>query len=511
MIYGEYAYDNFTRLNPLAGDTDLRSTAIHEYTHSMLSRQSVWGELLYCLKKLDFFMEADPPEEDKIIYETLCGFLNERTDKTQECTAVFIEMVDNLLNHGRKEVCSAVHRLETENVRYYHYLKPALGILGKISNLQDRNEILGLAGRVFMLARNCMNTPIYKMPAESFRRRKTIQKLVSRPEFSGAYIPDIIFVRTLKECDKLLKDKTAYAEIADVLDLYLTNEAEKPLTPEEELEEIKKFICTCLKDSCCLEQYRRLLNKVQIQEKASDKLFLQQLPVVFNEKDTLKNAVRVREEVIEKLANTNYTVLFLLGSGKECAEEISNRLGLAWTEALYEPAVLCGNAVLGYDLEKRKIYCSSVGADQFRNIVMSRNEMSLLVINYKLYDFTRFRMREGTYECEKFIYCDRTYENTRELIGEMNERGTPIYCRLIQYSEMKVLLCRLNKTDYFFLPMTPIVWNEAYADMNENYQAFVFLNEDSEDLFDDQVIVSQLFMDKMDTVINCMFFLNTKV
>lgn len=51
-ILGQYDFDNFTLLNALMSESECINTAIHEYTHFVLSNQSVYGTILYCLKKL---------------------------------------------------------------------------------------------------------------------------------------------------------------------------------------------------------------------------------------------------------------------------------------------------------------------------------------------------------------------------------------------------------------------------------------------------------------------------
>ena len=76
------------------------------------------------------------------------------------------------------------------------------------------------------------------------------------------------------------------------------------------------------------------------------------------------------------------------------------------------------------------------------------------------------------------------------------------------YESMPVLLIKNSKNSIFILPMTPIVADEADRDIRRNYNKMKMITEVKDEEFDSYVITNSIRRDEIDTIINCLFFLN---
>ncbi|WP_026659973.1 hypothetical protein [Butyrivibrio sp. AC2005] len=498
QIYGQYDFENFTMLNALMDEKDVMSTAIHEYTHFVLSNQSTYGLILYCLNKI-IIPIGDYEDNNRKKASKDFFFIN--TIKVQEGLAVFIEAIFYMLKSENEYACF-IETLRNNNVQYYNFLKPFLHILSYLKNENNENR-LTIAHKVFQLALYSMNTKIYEFDGELFGKKKTIQKLVSSPDFSKKYLPNKIFLSMITSCesattfDDILDKLSEPAETKYVADL---------ITSEERLNKTKEFVLSIFKNSKRVLLYRNILDRISIQEKEIANIFLQQLPTAFNEEDIVKNLKKIDYDTLKTRCISNkYSTLFLLGNLKDSLNYVLFKMGIndeiSWKNSVSQEVIFF------YDLIQKEIFSCFLSKDEIQDILLSDNIKSIVLTAYKNYDYkndiipNHENIRKTIY-----VYCDRTYSNAREIIDKWGNRT--IYYRYMFFASMVVLLIRSSRNTIFILPMTPLVADEAERDIQDNRKNMKAITTTHDGEYDDFVIKDSQIEEDINTIINCLFFLN---
>ena len=76
---------------------------------------------------------------------------------------------------------------------------------------------------------------------------------------------------------------------------------------------------------------------------------------------------------------------------------------------------------------------------------------------------------------------------------------------------MVVLLVKICDDTLFMLPMTPIVAEEAEKDIRTNHKNMHQITEVGDEELDTHIIKNDKIRDEIDTIINCLFFINWPV
>ena len=108
-----------------------------------------------------------------------------------------------------------------------------------------------------------------------------------------------------------------------------------------------------------------------------------------------------------------------------------------------------------------------------------------------------------------YIYCDRTYSNILQFINLWNDRV--VFYRYMVYESMIVLLIKINENTLFLLPMTPMVADEADKDIRDNHKNMRPITEVEDEEYDPYIIKDEKVRNEIDTIINCLFFINLPV
>ena len=491
QILGQYDFDNFTLLNALMDEKDQVNTAVHEYTHFMLANQSVYGTIQYCLNKL-----VIPPncKSDSDKRNTAMNFLMSNTLKVQEGTAVFIEATLFLLksNSDYEKFISDLRN----NKQYYNYVSPLCFILEYMKKI-DYNEKLYIAQAVIQVALKSMNSHLYDYDGKLFATNKSIQKLVSNKDFSENYLPNRKFERMLKDC----RNETSYKDFHDKL-LNLAESEDKYDICEirTRLEKIKKFIIKIFDGSPNLEMYKRRLNQINVDEKEQSSIFLQQLPTMFNEEYVKK----ISYNLLKQKCNTvNYSTLFLLGGLKNNLNDLYNKMGAIDNQQLQES----GEILFFYDLQQKEIFGCILKSDELKEIFEQKGNKYVLLTSYKNYDYKNNCIPNySTVKGNTYIYCDRTYSNSIPYLEQWKDRI--VYYRFMAYKSMIVLLVKINDSSIFMLPMTPMVADEAEKDIRAKHTNMRPITEVKDEEYDPHVIKDERIHDEIDTIVNCLFFIN---
>lgn len=499
QILGEYGFENFTLLNALMNKEERINTAIHEYTHFILSNQSVFGSILYCLNKLII-----PPKyiDDINKRKAAMDFFAKNSIKVQEGVAVFIEATYfMLINNDDYE--SFIDKLQTSNKQYYDYVKPLCFILEYMKN-ENYNNKLTVAHAVFQVALKSMNASIYDFDGKLFSTNKSIKKMISRKDFSKEYLPNKKFQTMIKSC----KNTESYVELCNRL--YLLAKVDQDTSVEfykSRIETIKKFVVDIFEGSPYIELYKNRLKKVNVKEKDLTAVFLQQIPTAFNEDYVQSNMKKIGYELLKQKCKTiDYSTLFLLGSFKTGVSDLLSKMG-----AVDIPEVKGNEEMLiFYSLRDKEIFSCLLEKKELQEILEQDNNRSVVLTSYKNYDYVNHSLPDYfAFKGNLYIYCDRTYSNTITYINRWADRE--VYYRYMVYKSMVVLLVKICDDTLFMLPMTPIVAEEAEKDIRTNHKNMHQITEVGDEELDTHIIKNDKIRDEIDTIINCLFFINWPV
>lgn len=499
-ILGQYDFDNFTLLNALMSEREQINTAIHEYTHFSLSNQSVYGTISYCLNKLIIPQDCKTDSDKK---DVAMKFFLSNVLKVQEGMAVFIESIYFLLR-DKKEYESFINDLYLNNRTYYDYVKPLCFILNIIKG-QKREIVLAVSHAVFQVALESMNASIFDLDGKSFGTNKLIKRMVSTQDFSKEYIPNKRFFTMIDDCKK--------ATSCDELIEMLWNKVEHKETintvteATKRFEKIKDFVLDIFSDSKYIDLYRNKLEKIEISEKDVSEIFLQQIPTAFNEEYIAKKMKKASWEMIkQKCKNAEYSVLFLVGSVKENLSDLLIKMGVIEPKKSEDEREI----LFFYDLISKEVYGCLLEEIQLQEILADGENKSVLLTSYKNYDYEQdcipkySKINRFTY-----IYCDRTYNNVIDYLNKWADKE--VYYRYMVYESMPVLLIKNSNSSIFILPMTPIVADEADRDIRKNHRNMLMITDAEDGEYDSHVITDSKKRDEIDTIINCLFFINMPV
>lgn len=506
-IYGAYDYSNYTLLNPLTDSDDFKSVSYHEYTHYVLTCRSGVGMMLYCLEKILIPYDS---KCDQQLYKILAGFLNIHTNKVQEGMAVFVQCIMILVKEGKQASEEFLNDLQVNNQLYYEYVEPLIFIITVLQDESDYNTILHISNLVFLLGIECMNCKIYELEPSSFNSNKSIKKIMSSNGFGENYLPDRRFIIYIKNCKKC---NVKSSEEIESFILPLLSQETLELTIEKNkvrLSLIKEFILKYFEKSKYIKAYKNKLSKINTVEVDMKKLYLQQLPSTFNQEELLKMSRVATTKEINLEIEKPYSIIFLFGTLEKSLEMVMEKVGLT-TEIGYDKSYFANHdVIMTFNLIDKKILMSLENSTHIQKLFMSQLRKAIIVTNYKNYDYEKDNIKNHNIDNEDvFIYCDRTYGNTLPILDIWHSRE--LYYRYMTYENMAVLIVKIAVKRYFILPMTLIVFMEADEDIQNNRRNMIMAVDcESSKGFDDHIFTEQSMVDKIDLIVNCLFFIDMK-
>lgn len=494
MIYGQYNFDNYTLINPYQSDEDIQSTTYHEFTHFMLSNRSTNGMLMYCFEKLVIPIDS----EDYKSYESIKSFLIVHMKKVQEGIAVFIECVMKLRTD--KEVYEDfICQLRKENKEYYNYVKPLLFVIEILKNTNDINKIMCVANIVFSLAIESLNTEILEIDPNEFKNN--INKYINDSELSKKFLPNTRFKLFLKEL-KRADDSDSLMDIGIEL---LSDIVKKPTVEasNKRLDKIKKFILSFMDGSEFYDSYKEKLNDINVTEVDGDSIFYQQLPYTFN--DSLYKKIKKIEfaELKEKISS-KYSVIMLYGRFEDTLKQFKS-LGIfdirGGNKNLKEMQV-----IMFFDLKLKEVYGGVLDEKNLKYLLGNSNFNSKIVTTYKNYNYTLDKIDNIEIGKNIYIYCDRTYLNSKEYFSLWDDRQ--LFYRYRFYENLAVLIVKINTNRYFILPMTSVSACQAAIDIDKNMDNMVIppIKEESYE-YDPEIFIDDDMISNFDLIINVLYFM----
>lgn len=497
-ILGQYDFDNYTLLSALMDEKEIINTAVHENTHFALSNQSIYGIILYCLNKLIIPYDCMVDINKKKAAEK---FFMDHTLKVQEGMAVFIECIYFMLR-DKKEYIQFIEELRQNNLTYYGYVKPLRYILDILEREGEYNDILNVANAVFQVAIMSMNAPIYRLDGVNFTTNKLIKKMISRQDFSKNYISNKRFFAAIDSC----KGAASCVELCEQL-LKCARIAENISSiaeSEERLNNIKVFVLSIFADSKYYKLYENKLAEIHTREINGSDLFLQQIPTAFNEDYIKNNMKKIDSGTLKtKCKTVEYSTFFMLGNLKDNTFDLMRKMGCMEFPEFKDDREI----TFFYGLRKKEIYACLLECNQLHKILLDKDRKCVLLTSYKNYDYQKMCIpNHPDIEDYIYIYCDRTYSNASSYLDQWKSKE--VYYRYMQYESMIVLLVKIDEHTIFLLPMTSIVADEADRDIRENRKNMMMITDVKDEEFDSHIITDSTKRDEIDTIINCLFFLN---
>lgn len=499
QLLGQYDFDNFTLLNVLMSEEERINTSVHEYTHFQLSNQSVYGTIQYCLKKLTISITCN---NDANKLKSAMTFFAENSMKVQEGVAVFIEATYFMLSSvGDYE--KFIENLKKNNECYYGYVKPLCFILEYMKDV-DYNDKLTIAHAVFQIALKSMNSCIYNYDGNNFAKSKSIKKLVSNRDFSKEYLPNKLFFSMIEECNKQETFETFYEKLFVLAQDDIDGNVE---FFQERLIEIKKFVLEIFEGSQSIDVYKNRLNQVEMHEADASSVFLQQIPTAFNEDYVQRNMKKIGYESLkEKCRSLEYSTLFLLGGLQKNILELFNKIGAVNSDVKDDSREI----LFFYSLRDKEIFGCLLRKSELQEILNQNDNKCVVLISYKNYDYENNELLGYSTTAENiYIYCDRTYSNILQFINLWNDRV--VFYRYMVYESMIVLLIKINENSLFLPPMTPMVADEAEKDIRDNHKNMHPITEVENEEYDPYIVKDEKTRNEIDTIINCLFFINLPV
>lgn len=499
QLLGQYDFDNFTLLNALMSEEEQINTVVHEYTHFQLSNQSVYGIIQYCLKKL---MTPIICSNDANKLKSAMTFFAENSIKVQEGIAVFIEatyfMLSSVENYEK-----FIENLKENNECYYEYVKPLCFILEYMKHVNHNNK-LAIAHAVFQIALKSMNSCIYNYDGNDFSKSKFIKKLVSNRDFSKEYLPNKLFFSMIEECKQQETFEKFYQKLLALAQDDIDGNVE---FFQARLIKIKKFVLQILEGSQVIDVYKNRLNQVKMYETDVSSVFLQQIPTAFNEDYIQRNTKKIGYECLkEKCRSLEYSTLFLLGGLQKNILELFNKIGVANLDVKDDLREI----LFFYSLRDKEIFGCLLGKSELQEILNQNDNKCVLLTSYKNYDYENNGLLGYSTTAENiYIYCDRTYSNTLQFINLWNDRV--VFYRYMVYESMIVLLIKINENSMFLLPITPMVADEAGKDIRDNHKNMHPITEVENEMYDPYIIKDEKIRNEIDTIINCLFFIDLSV
>lgn len=278
---------------------------------------------------------------------------------------------------------------------------------------------------------------------------------------------------------------------------------------EERLHHIKDFIINFFGSSDNISIYKNRLSKINTVEANLNEMYFQQLPAVFNEEEVMACSRKAEIDELQKAVCEEYSMIMLHGSLEESLLYIYEKMGVD-TGFDYDKKYCSENELIShFDLEKREILMVLGDVKRMDELLLSREKKSVIVTSYKNYDFSKNCINLHKNICDEiFIYCDRTYSNTRCYLDLWKNQN--VYYRYMVYNNMTVLIVKIAEKRFFFLPMTSIAAVEADADIRESRMNMQMCCEEADEGYDPYIITGEDMRDRIDTVINCLLFITEK-
>lgn len=495
---GYYEFESYRHINPLKDEDGLleRTTSIHEFQHFILTTRSNYGMILYALRKLqrtaDWYAYS---KETKRQCTAFMKFLIQHSIKVQEGIATFVQWYFIYRSGNKIEADQFFKELPKE---YCEYIKPLSVIIEKIklcsSNFEKTDVYVSL---VIALGLDALNIPIDDLMEKRITSKKEYDKFCSYENNAEIFYPNSKYKKNIKKIEKNMKTDTLENVIKQMINKEIFNNDIEFI--QEKFSKVKKYVGSVFKDSKEYMIIEKTLNEIRPEAKDLEDALFEELPMIV----PLKNDIRsiLAEKIFSKIDEKKYGfTLFLLGNIylKGYGQNVQN------VNTYLKKNSEKFTSVLFYDLSLRQQYVSNMNNDTLKHILNKPDSELNFVVNYKAYNYNSHEIINiGKYNHNIYIYCDRTYQNTKKYI---NKFGThKVLFTALKYQSMYILIFYIYKQTYFFLPVTDSYFNMIVSDIEKEWSYFE--NVIDENPIDGKVIIDKKQKKEIDIMVASLFFM----
>ncbi|WP_346961384.1 hypothetical protein [Clostridium sp.] len=508
-VYGQYDNRNFVEVNFFDIDEDINSTLVHEHIHLRLTQSTRWGNLGYCLRKIDVIDESK---------KHFSKFIHKNTIKVQEATAVYFEILYLLKSKGELEAKNKINKLKQYNIEYYNYLKPLIPLIetflkSDINIEQKANEVTTM---IYHIAINSLNTNICDVSTDHFQDKKNITKFISNAELSAKLLPFPRFKQLIKQCFEKIESSNGFDAGEIINELIDFNEQIMFLNDndfrEKDIDKIKDFILKLFRNSENINEIKSYLNTVKVKEVDIEEAICYAIPNSF--KKYKSNHITSVNETNTALMNAQKSgIILILGEIVDSFEMIRPYYKIANKDMEIISKKYGGYyliTIIEYFQKKQSFTLMTRGRLIY---ILSKNNHPI-VVSYKTFDYDKMKI-SGLLPLTNdiFIYCDRSYPNAIEIINSISSKT--MYSIIINYEGMAVLLLKIDTNLYFFLPVLSVVEYKIRRDVEDGKLNIKILDSILVSSIEDKIYISEdgekvvefpeFKMNKMDRIINNMF------
>lgn len=516
MEYGHYLFDSSYVVNMNIPERDTISTVFHELTHMSITQQSKYGLFVYLLNKANSIDDS---------YSSLYQFFINHMKKMQEGCCTFAEML-LIASNGIDFFNRKVKELRNNNDEYYKYVKPFLELINFVS-LVNTSDKLWFSARdmydiVLQLAVMSCDVDLAQIKPSFFHNNKTKSShniKFNNNDESILYFPDSRFRKLLKKLITELnhhKDEEFSEELIN--DILCSIQQEIPsldssIGCNELYENYKTYICDLYKDSTEYELIRSIIEPLKIKRIDPDRLLGYSIPETQNiiySFDSLNTT--------EDFLKMNNYICFILGNIKKLIDELS-RSTISESHILEKMPIenskigsvsqfkkilrdskmnIDGVFVNGYDYDK-KIINSCILRENKRTLLSFLDKLETpIVVNYKYY--RKFKNLASNLKRERFIYCDRAYENAIRIIDDLT-REACLSSNLIGFTKensnlsFAVFVIKIKNDHYFLLPIVRTSAILVYSDIIQKKIKVI-----------PNLEIDEILMEKIERIINCLYY-----
>lgn len=526
MEYGYYLLDSRYFVNMDVFERDTFTTTLHELTHLSITQQSKYGMFVYILNRINAI------DND---FNSLNNFFVEHMKKMQEGCCTFAEILLITFSRGKAGLDKEVAKLRNDNKEYYNFVKSFLDLLEYVAVNQNTSEQLlfsfsDMYKMIIQLAVCSCDIDVTGIGEDFFQNNKTKKSsnITIDSNISYLYLPDSRFKRALGELKKELNNRKGEEFSASIIDsilhsvcynldfkLPVVDEATKAMTYKDSLYRYKEFIKKIYRNSANYDLICKLIAAIDIKLISTDRLLGYSIPESSNSMYTFNLQ---RYEIKDFCLLNNY--IYFIAGDKKTLKSVLTEPNLSKNCILDKiPSRLPNNVsvdammskirnlkvpfkgifVFGYDYNNKMISICAID-DNKGKIISFLDKISVpVVVNYNYY--RKFKNFIPNHFGEIFVYCDRTYDNSIDLINSFSKNGLPLSFGVIDFTRnnyktsFSVLIVKINESHYFFLPVVRSTLLLVALD-----QAKGTLNVIPD------LKIEQPFIDKINSIINCIYY-----
>lgn len=454
QVLGVYDHeiDTFARVDPtVEHKMGINSTVWHETAHMHLTQRTDYALLVNLLFKVGKYNKK---------YVKSAYILQEEMIETQECVAVFLELVYHYINTGKESCLTQIHILKTENPTYYRYFQPLEFLIDGYDHIDPTQK-----GRVaFLLGCVALSTDINLIPKPLFSKPSMLKQ----------------FFKSHKQVLKINPDKR-FKELVKVTKEIL-NDLEDPISFIDEVITTSNIIVSD-KDIIYIPDFIRAV----IQKDNNDKMrgILDNLITLTTSDEDLTQRVHPTTLKVFDSSNVDETVV---------VEKMSTEIGaitLSYISSYEEiPFVFM-------DINKRTNFGTVFKKENlFREISNYTHPLVVRASEYIENKSYFIKLNRPIY-----IYFDKPYVLTKGMINNLlNEDAV---CRIIDYDSFNLVVIKISLIEDVFVLQPIMSFQLVHVLKDIKFGVLkAKLNENKDSNYDDIILKNEKDIIPFDIIVN---------